>query len=68
MVSLVGEKLQDSSIEQYKIEERSIVAKRMISYHDRITELLHCMVNDSISNTEHIKQLKSKIYEYTLDL
>ncbi|RAJ13174.1 hypothetical protein [Olleya aquimaris] len=68
LVELVSKKFKKESIDQYKIEERSIVAKRMISYHDRITELLHCMVNDNISNTEHIKQLKSKIYEYTLDL
>ena len=34
MVELVQEKFQKESVDQYKIEERSIVAKRLISYHD----------------------------------
>ncbi len=68
MVELVQEKFQKESVDQYKIEERSIVAKRLISYHDRIEELLNCMANDSISKPEHIKDLKLKIYEYTQDL
>ncbi|WP_397363345.1 hypothetical protein [Olleya sp. R77988] len=68
LVALVSEKFKKESINQYKIEERSIVAKRMISCHDRITELLDCMINDSISNLKHIELLKSKIYDYTLDL
>ena len=68
MVKMVSERFQKESIDQYKIEERSIVAKRMISYHDRIEELLDCMVDDTISKKEHIDLLKSKIYEYTNDL
>ena len=68
MVKMVSERFQKESIDQYKIEERSIVAKRMISYHDRIGELLDCMVDDTISKKEHIDLLKSKIYEYTNDM
>lgn len=68
MVELVSEKFQKESIDQYKLEERSIVAKRLISYHDRIEELLDCMISDKISVSKHIDLLKSKIYDYTLDL
>ena len=68
MVELVREKIQKESIEQYKIEERSIVARRMISYHDRIVELLDCMQDDTISIPEHIKLLREQIYDYTLDI
>jgi len=68
MVELVSENFQKLSVDQYKLEERSIIAKRLISYHDRIDGLINCMVNDSISNKENIKELKSKIYDYTLDL
>jgi len=68
MVKMVSERFQKESIDQYKIEERSIVAKRMISYHDRIEELMSCMVKDTISKKEHIDLLKEKIYEYTNDL
>ena len=49
MVTLVGQKLQEASINQYKIEERSIVAKRILSSENRIKELISCMRNDSIS-------------------
>ena len=38
MVKLVQEKFQKESIDQYKMEERSIIAKRLISYQDRITD------------------------------
>ena len=68
MVQLVQTKFQRESVDQYKLEERSIVARRLISYHDRINELLDCMLNDSISKEENITQLKMKIYEYTQDV
>lgn len=68
MVELVRDRIQKESIEQYKIEERSIVAKRMISYHERIHELLDCMQNDTLSIPDHITMLKEEIYHYTLDV
>ncbi len=68
MVELVREKIQKESVDQYKIEERSIVAKRMISFHDRISELLNCMESDVLSIKKHIDMLKEEIYNYTLDL
>ncbi len=68
MVELVREKIQKESVDQYKIEERSIVAKRMISFHDRINELLNCMEADEISIKKHIDRLKEDIYNYTLDV
>jgi len=68
MVTLVSSKFQKESIDQYKIEERSIISKRMISFNDRIEALLNCMISDEISNQDNIKMLKSKIYDYTLDL
>ncbi|WP_299123968.1 hypothetical protein [uncultured Winogradskyella sp.] len=68
MVELVRDKIQNESVDQYKIEERSIVAKRMISYLDRINALLDCMENDNISIKKHIDMLKEDIYNYTLDL
>lgn len=68
MVKLVQEKFQKESIDQYKMEERSIIAKRLISYHDRITGLLNCMTHDSISRPENVTALKIKIFEYTQDV
>ncbi|MEE9364663.1 MAG: hypothetical protein V3U92_18845 [Cellulophaga sp.] len=67
MVMLVKDKLQKDSIDQYKIEERSIVAKRILSSEDRITELIDICVLDEISIEDHIKKLQGHIYEYTKD-
>ena len=67
MVALVSETFQKLSIDQYKIEERSILVKRLKSYHGRIDKLLDCMTSDVISTPKNIDILKSKIYEYTLD-
>jgi hypothetical protein len=68
MVALVKEKLQANSIDQYKLEERSIVAKRFMSFEDRITELLNIAKEDTISLPEHVETLKNAIYKLTQDM
>ena len=50
MVDLVQNKLTSSSINQYQVEERCIVAKRILSAKQRIADLLNCMNNDVISS------------------
>ncbi|WP_411894647.1 hypothetical protein [Winogradskyella sp. A2] len=67
MVKMVQDRIQEESIEQYKLEERSIVAKRIISYKDRLSALLKCMRSDELSVEKHINQLKEEIYNYSLD-
>lgn len=67
MVELVREKLQEGSVDQYKVEERSIVAKRIISSGERIEELIAICSEDHISLADHIKLLSDQIYELTLD-
>ncbi|WP_281322438.1 hypothetical protein [Flavobacterium aestivum] len=68
MVKLVKEKLEDSSIDQYKHEERAVLAKRIISAEYRIKRLMKIMRNDIISTDEHIERLKKELYSYTHDL
>ncbi|MCX7549968.1 hypothetical protein [Xanthomarina sp. F2636L] len=68
MVELVSEKFQPESIDQYKLEERSIMAKRLISYHDRIDHLITCMIDDTISKPENVKQLREEIFEFASDI
>ena len=68
MVSLVADKLQNSSIDQYKIEERSIVAKRILSSEYRINQLVHAMKNDTISTNKNVNLLKKQIFDFTLDV
>ncbi len=67
MVELVRSKLQKTSVDQYKIEERSIVAKRIISSEDRIEELIDICKEDTISLDQHIKLLGHEIYSFILD-
>ncbi|MDY0780494.1 hypothetical protein [Tenacibaculum sp. IB213877] len=68
MVELVGNKLLENSIEQYKLEERSIVAKRILSSEKRIEQLIFCMKNDTISTDENITLLKNQVYDFTKDI
>jgi len=68
MVELVRSKLQKTSVDQYKIEERSIVAKRIISSEDRIEELIDICREDTISLDAHIKLLRTEIYDFILDV
>jgi len=68
MVDLVSEKFEKQSVNQYKLEERSIVAKRLLSFKNRINQLIKCMVSDTVSTPEHEMLLKTKIFEYTGDV
>tara|TARA_B110000046_G_C13000532_1_gene401957 strand:- start:308 stop:1372 length:1065 start_codon:yes stop_codon:yes gene_type:complete len=68
MVDLVTEKFEKQSVSQYKLEERSIVAKRLLSFKNRVDRLIQCMVSDTLSTPEHETLLKTKIFEYTGDI
>ncbi len=66
-VKMVSENLQEESIEQYKKEERSAIARRLRGSQDRVNDLLECMCNDEISTPEKIYELKMDLKKYTLD-
>lgn len=68
MVDMVSRKLQNSSINQYKIEERSYMAKRMIILPRRTARLIKCMKNDTISYPENIELLKKHLIQYVGDV
>ncbi|TYP70448.1 hypothetical protein [Aquimarina intermedia] len=68
MVELVMQKLHSSSIEQYKKEERSILAKRLLNSKSRSNILIDCMCKDKISTQENIRELREFLYNFTLDL
>lgn len=68
MVEMVGKKLQNSSINQYKIEERSYMAKRMITSPRRTSRLIKCMKKDTISFPENVVLLKSDLKKYVGDV
>ncbi len=68
MVKLVSEKLEESSIEQYRKEERSLLAKRMINTKSRYKELIRCMINDHVSTRENVKELRQDLYAFSKDM
>ncbi|EAR00177.1 hypothetical protein [Maribacter sp. HTCC2170] len=67
MVELVRSKLLNHSVDQYKLEERSISAKRILSSGDRIKWLVEICKKDDISINENIEMLRTQIYELTND-
>ena len=68
LVELVSSVLEQPSIEQYKREERSLLAKRATSANDRLHELMTCMKRDKISQPEKIKELKKALLNLTGDI
>ncbi len=68
IVKLVKDKLQMSSVEQYKNEERSSLTKRILTAENRINLLIQIMSNDKISPEENQQQLKMEILNLTNDI
>jgi len=68
MVKLVEERLAEASVEQYRREERSLLAKRILSSQSRLRYLIRCMSKDRISNFEKVKQLRRELYQFTYDM
>ena len=68
MVKLVADKLQESSIEQYRREERSLMAKRIINAETRYKELMRCILSDNVSEMKNVKELRSDLYEFSNDM
>ena len=68
IVDMVNKKLDNNSINQYKLEERSFMAKRMISSPRRASSIIECMKNDSISFDHNIQLLKKQLIKYVGDV
>ena len=67
MISVVKDKLSADSIIQYKIEERSILAKRILSAGKRLNKLMKIMNVDRVSKPENIENLSKELYKFTKD-
>ena len=67
LMQVVKERLSHESIVQYKIEERSIVSRRLINSGNRIDFLVNIMKNDRLSNMESLENLKNEIFVFTKD-
>lgn len=67
MVEMVRNKLLRDSVDQYKLEERSMVAKRILSSGNRIKKLRAICKKDHISTKENIDLIKEQIEALTSD-
>jgi hypothetical protein len=67
VMNLVKDKLDSKSVDQYKIEERSIIAKRILSSENRTKEILKCMMSDNISTKENVNNLSKQVFSLTRD-
>jgi len=68
LVKMTLDVLQEASVNQYKREERSLLAKRATSERIRLTELMYCMRRDRISPPEKMKRLKRELFDLTGDI
>lgn len=68
LVEMTISLLQQASIDQYKIEERSLLAKRATSDKTRLKRLMNCMRKDEISPPEKVEELKMGLFELTGDI
>ncbi|MBS1688064.1 MAG: hypothetical protein JSS96_05030 [Bacteroidetes bacterium] len=67
LVKLVQEKLSPETVEQYRKEERTLIARRIKSSRVRLKELLDVMTEDHIAPVEKIKQLKTELARHYSD-
>jgi hypothetical protein len=68
IVDMVSRKLDNNSIMQYKLEERSFMAKRMITSPRRASRLIKCMKNDTLSFPDNVQLLKKQLIKYVGDV
>ena len=67
LMDLVRTKLNQDSITQYKIEERSIEARRIISSGNRLQRLIAIMQAETLTLNENLIRLRTEIYKFTKD-
>ena len=67
LMLVVKDKLNHESIIKYKIEERSIVSRRLINSGNRIDFLVNIMKKDPLSIPENLEKLKNEIFVFTKD-
>ena len=67
LMDLVRTKLNHNSINQYKIEERSIVARRIISSENRLISLVTIMQGETLTPPENLERLSQVIFKFTKD-
>ena len=67
LMDLVRSKLNHDSINQYKVEERSIVSRRIISSGNRLKKLIEIMQTEILTTSANLERLKGEISKFTKD-
>ena len=65
MMDLVRAKLKTDSINQYKIEERSTISRRLIISEKRMKLLIGIMKKDTLSINDNVVSLRNEIFKFT---
>jgi hypothetical protein len=65
MVRLVIEYLKQNSVEQYRKEVRSVIAKRILTSEERLRDLMRIMRTEQIAPQQHVEQLKTALLKTT---
>jgi hypothetical protein len=63
-VTLCMSIMNEETVKQYQLEERSLMSRRFRTARYRIACLLETMINDSISTKEKIEQLREELAEH----
>jgi hypothetical protein len=66
-VDMVLKSLDKASINQYRTEERTLMAFRVAEARYRLMDLFNIMCRDNISSPQKINQLKQQLKEYSGD-
>ena len=68
MIDLIEEVLSKGSVEQYKKEERAMIAKRASMNRARLKTLIAAMKNDTLSPDDKVNRLRKELYALTHDV
>ena len=63
-VELAMKHMSPETMEQYKLEERALMAKRLRLAKPQMKELMEAMIHDELSLSKHINQLKVDLYKH----
>jgi hypothetical protein len=64
VISLCGQCLNVQTVNQYKEEERTLIARRYLAERDRLQQLINCMKSNPTEPVEKVELLKTELSEY----
>jgi hypothetical protein len=64
IVKLCTSLLNYQTMQQYQVEERTLIARRVYAAHHRLSALFDCMTHDTLSTPEKIAELREGLNQY----